>query len=349
MKKSTVLILLITLCFLQACNRKIHSDETEKAEAPAWEFSKSPLALDDDINAKFVKDISYGPYPENTFDIFLPESDTPTPIVIYIHGGGFTGGNKNFPYAPMWNGSWDFPSEVKILLKHNIAFATIEYRLLAIENDREGVIKSMSDAKRCLQFIRNISEKLNIDKNNVLLAGSSAGGGTSQWLAFSDDMANPSSTDPVERESTRVKAIAVKATQASYDLKRYETDVFDDYDFSWKEYFKVDPSIVPRFISFYGMDSVEDFYSDRVNEYRTKVDMLAMMSPDDPEIWVANLQSPPVKPTKSNILNHHSFHARTIKEWADRIGIPNVVYYGTHQDPSDEDFVSFMIRKLNKE
>ncbi len=322
----------------------------ERKSKNEFEYSESPIPLEG-IKAHFIKDISYGPYSENTFDIFLPESDKPTPIVIYMHGGGFIGGDKNFPYSPMWKGTWDFPSEVKILLKNNIAFATIEYRVLAVENDKEGVFKSMSDAKRCLQFIRSISEKLNIDKNNVLLAGSSAGGGTSQWLAFSDDMANPSSTDPVERESTRVKGIAVKATQASYDIKRFETDVFKEYGFTWEDYLKVDrdPTTVPRLKSFYGMNSLNEFHSDRVKEYRKKVDMLAMMSPDDPEIWVANLQTPVVKPTRTGILNHHSFHARTLKEWADSIGIPNVVYYGTHKDPSGEDFVSFMIRKLNEE
>ena len=347
MKKTALLVAMFCFLCLYSCNRNVYSEATKNENPSEFEYSESPIPLGG-IKAHFVKDISYGPYSENTFDIFLPESDTPTPLVIYIHGGGFLGGDKDFAYSPMWNGSWDFPDEVKILLKNKIAFASINYRLLALENDKEGVLKSMSDSKRCLQFIRSISDKLNIDKNNVLLAGSSAGAGTSQWLAFSDDMADPSSKDPVERESTRVKGIAVKATQASYDLKRFETDVFKEYGFSWKDFFKLDRSVVPRFLSFYGMNSLDEFDSERVKEYRKKVDMLAMMSPDDPEIWVANLQTPVVVPTKSNILNHHSFQARTIKEWADRIGIPNVVYYGTHEDPSGEDFVTFMIRKLNE-
>lgn len=344
MKYTYYLLLLIAYFNLSACE-KGSIDEGGNSD---FEYSQPPISLEG-IKAKFVKDIAYGPFEANTFDVFLPESVNSTPLVIYIHGGGFEGGDKNAPYEEMWNGTWDFPSEIRTLLQHNIAFATINYRLLNRENEKDGVLKSLEDCQRALQFVRSISAKLNIDKSRILLAGSSAGGGTSEWLAFSDDRADPSNPDPVLRESTRVKGIAVKSTQASYDLIRYETDIFKEYDFSWREYFKEDPSMVARFNSFYGMDSLQEFYTNQVFEYRGKVDMLAMMSPDDPEIWVSNQQTPPVEPLRANILNHHSFHARTLKEWADSIGIDNVVYYGTHADPSGESFVEFMIRKLTKE
>lgn len=342
-----IIICLVAVLIFQSCE-KDHDKFVDETDGLVLEYSPSPIQLDG-IDALFAKDISYGPYSENTFDVFMPESEEPTPLVIYIHGGGFLAGEKEKPYAKMWNGNWDFPSEIKILLRQNIAFASINYRLLAFEGDQDGVLKSLSDSKRCLQYIRSVSEVLHIDKNNIVLAGSSAGGGTAEWLAFSDDLADPSNLDPVLRESTRVKGIAVKATQASYNLERYETDIFTDYDFTWKEYFKVDPDMKLRFMSFYGMDTFKDFYSDRVTAYRGKVDMLGMMSADDPEFWVSNPQTPIVKPTKSNILNHHAFQARTLKEWGDRIGIPNVVSYGDYPDPSGESFVDFMIRKTEEQ
>lgn len=293
MKRNTTLLGSLCLLLFFSCNRPMHSTRVNTENQSGFQFSESPIPLGD-IKAKFVKDISYGSYPENTFDIFQAESAKPTPLVIYMHGGGFIGGDKNFPYSAMWNGNWDFPSEVKTLLKNGISFVSINYRLLSVANDKEGVLKPMNDAKRCLQYIRSISNKLNIDKNNILLAGSSAGGGTSEWLAFSEDMADPQNADPVLRESTRVKAIAVKATQASYDLMRFETDIFKEYNFSLEEYLKIDqsPTTLPRFLSFYGMKSVKDINSEAVKEYRKKVDMLSLMSADDPEIWVANEQKP---------------------------------------------------------
>ena len=344
MKYNLSLLLFLGAFFLfQSCNK----DTDVEIEDPQLEFSPSPIELGN-LDVLFSKNILYGDSSRNVFDIFMPASTKPTPLVIYIHGGGFLGGEKENPYTPMWSGSWDFPTEIKTLLSNNIAFATINYRLLKFKGDKEGVLKSLSDSKRCLQYIRSISKVLNIDKNNIVLCGSSAGAGTSEWLGFSDDMADPSNPDIVLRESTRVKAIAIKATQASYDLIRYETDVFLEYNFSWREYLEEDSDIVDRFKSFYGMSQLNHFYSDSIKLYRKRVDMLAMMSQDDPEFWVSNPQTPAVKPTVSNVLNHHSFHARTLKEWGDSLNIPNVSYYGNYEDPSGETFVDFMIRKTKE-
>jgi hypothetical protein len=337
--------ILLIACLLQSCSK---DSEVNDDNTISLEFSPATIALNE-IDASFAKDISYGPDERNTFDIFMPTSNEPTALVIYIHGGGFLGGEKENAYEPLWNDSWDVPSEIRTLLSQNIAFASINYRLVAFEGDQEGVLKSLNDSKRCLQYIRTISNVLNIDSNNIVLCGSSAGAGTSQWLAFSDDMADPDNEDLVLRASTRVKAIAVKATQASYDLLRYETDIFSEYDFNWLSYFQIDPSMKARFMSFYGINELYEFNSDDITSYRKKIDMLVMLSEDDPEFWVSNPQSPAVLPTQSNILNHHGFHARTLKQYGDNVGVPNVVYYADYDDPSGEGFVEFMVRKIQED
>ena len=40
------------------------------------------------------RDVKYGPYDRNVMDVWLAESDKPTPVLVSIHGGGFSGGNK---------------------------------------------------------------------------------------------------------------------------------------------------------------------------------------------------------------------------------------------------------------
>ncbi len=345
MKLNFLLILLIFFA-LQSCNtsNELDDKEIERIEKPILQFSTPPFEIGD-IDARFSKDISYGLHDKNKFDIFMPISDKPVPVVIYIHGGYFTLGDKSNAYN---NAAWGYPETIKTLLKNNIAFATINYRLINLDGDEEGVIKSLSDSKRCLQYIRAISDVLNIDETKIVLTGQSAGAGTSQWLAFSDDMADPTNSDYVLRESTRVKGIAVRATQATYDLLRFESDIFDDFNFSWIEYFKLDASIIPRVETFYGMNNLEDFYSDNITQYRKKVDMLELMSSDDPEFWASNPESDFGAPLNLDVLVHHAFHVRTMKEWADSIGIPNVVYYGNYRDPSGENVVDFMMRKLNE-
>jgi len=353
------LIIFVILAF-QACTKDDISQTPISADAEKVEsflqsksanITESPIPLDNS-QVTFVENISYGNYDENVFDIFIPQSATPVPLVIYIHGGGFLGGSRVDCYEPKWGGSWDLPAEINELINNDIAFATIDYRLLEFSGDSEGVKKSLLDSKRCLQFIRRHSAVLNIDKTNIVLCGSSAGAGTAQWIAFQDDMADLSNPNPLFWESTRVKGIAVKATQASYNLKRYETVVFADYDFSWQDFLAINPNMITRINSFYGMTEINQFYTNQIKKYRKRLDMLDMMSSDDPEFWVANLQPISTIPTDASTLNHHAYHARTMKEYADEVGIPNVTYYGNgngdYADPSGESFVDFMIRKIEE-
>ena len=43
---------------------------------------------------KQLTNLSYGDHPRQVLDFYPAESDTPTPVVFYIHGGGWQGGDK---------------------------------------------------------------------------------------------------------------------------------------------------------------------------------------------------------------------------------------------------------------
>ena len=85
------------------------------------EFSTSPIDLQG-IDALFAADIAYDEHELTKFDIFIPNSSTPTGLVICIHGGGFVGGDKDWIYSQALR--------IRELLNNNIAVATINYRLL---------------------------------------------------------------------------------------------------------------------------------------------------------------------------------------------------------------------------
>jgi len=127
------------------------------------------------INAEFLSNISYNIFDETNFDIWLPSSKTPTGLIIYFHGGGFTSGDKTVVYK---NDKWDFPTEIRTLLSNKIAFASVNYRLLNQTGENEGILKCFNDAKRALQFIKHNAETYNIDKEKIVLSGTSAGAGT---------------------------------------------------------------------------------------------------------------------------------------------------------------------------
>jgi len=60
----------------------------------------------------------------------------------------------------------------------------------------------------------------NIDKTLIGAAGGSAGGCSSLWLAYHEDLANPTSEDPIARESTKLWCVAPFNAQTTLDPKQ---------------------------------------------------------------------------------------------------------------------------------
>lgn len=339
--KLKILPLILLLVVLTACSKEepIISSEEPLIEL---EYATPPFNLQG-VEARFAENIPYDEYEDTEFDVLLPNSTSPTALVIFIHGGGFTGGDKQFAYSS------DYQESVIELLSNGIAVATINYRLLET-NETVGVLKSLNDAKRAVQYLRYIHSELNIDKDKIGLFGSSAGASTSLWIATNDDFQDINNTDPVLRQSTRVKGVALRATQSSLDIEnRWINDVFEDFGSSWED-LRVEYGEEALF-NFYGISSWEEYASPAIDQYRKSVDMLSLLSADDPEIWVTNTGGHNNKPETQGSFNHHPFHAREIKEFADAVGVPTVAKYGKpvlFSDPSNEGFVEFFIRKLGE-
>jgi len=87
-------------------------------------------------------DLKYGDHKNTVMDVWLVDSDEPAPIVVAIHGGGFSGGDKS-----KYHGS----EELKKCLARGVSFATINYRFR--HEDPRGVMACLHDSKRAIQFI----------------------------------------------------------------------------------------------------------------------------------------------------------------------------------------------------
>jgi para-nitrobenzyl esterase len=336
------LILFFLLSLLNtACNKDDSVDNTIDLV-----FSESPFPLNG-IPAKFSKDIAYDTKQRTQFDIWLPDSNKPKALVIYTHGGGFTSGDKDFVYSAQQGGAWDFPSDIRFLLQNNIAFATIRYTLLNPTGEKDGIKKPMNDVKRALQYIRHHASNFNIDKNKIILAGNSAGAGTSLWIAFNNELADLKNNDPVLRESTRVKGVVARETQSSYNIEdRWVNDVFVDYNLTWAEILANETGNISKI---YGVSSNAEYESAEIDTYRAEVDMLALLTADDPAIWIDNTLRDVVHPYAApDISSHHAFHARELKQRADAVGVENSTYYGKnpvlYSHPSNESWTQFCKR-----
>ena len=154
------------------------------------------------FNQPTFKDVSYGRFEDNKLDFWAARAKGPRPLVIFIHGGGWTTGSKTQRLP-----------DVDFFLRRGISFASIDYRLAPQYTFPAPVL----DAARAVQFLRFRSKDWNIDAGRIAIIGESAGGCSAMWVLFHDDLGNPSAVDPIERQSTRVKGAAISIGQSVID------------------------------------------------------------------------------------------------------------------------------------
>lgn len=109
-------------------------------------------------------------------------------------------------------------NHLQALLDAGISVAAINYRFTRQAKGIAPPVKApLHDAAQALQFIRSKAVEWNINPTRIGATGSSAGACTSLWLAYHDDLADPTSTDPIARQSTRLMCIAVRKPQTTLD------------------------------------------------------------------------------------------------------------------------------------
>lgn len=255
--------------------------------------------------------VPYGPHERNVLDLYLAKSDQPTPLVLYIHGGGFRGGDKQSVGSA---GSY---------LGAGFSLAAINYRL----TDTAPAPAAYLDCARALQFLRHNAEKWNLDPKLVASTGGSAGAGTSMWLAFHDDLADPDSDDPVARQSTRLTCIAVTNGQSSYDPRFAEKIGIPRPNFERHDFF----------LPFYGIERNE-IDTPRAYKLYEQAAPITYVSKDDPPALLTYTFANEEVTTKSSLglIVHHPKFGIALKEKLDELGIECVVQY---RDPQSGELV----------
>jgi acetyl esterase/lipase len=205
------------------------------------------------------RDVPYGPHPKQVMDFWQAKSaEVKTPLLFFIHGGGWMTGDKANP---------DFLAKC---LENGISVASINYRLIqeAQAAKIDPPVKAcLEDAARALQFVRSKAAEWRIDKERIGGCGGSAGGFTALWLAFSPDMAEVKSTDPVARESTRLRCVMAFVPQTTLDPAQMQAwipnNAYGNHAFglpSMAEFMAKRDSLLPWIEKFspYALASVDD-------------------------------------------------------------------------------------------
>ena len=255
----------------------------------------------------FIKDLKYGTKERINLDLLLPSSVSKTPLIINLHAGRYRGGKKEKSYKKR---NLQFISNI---VDKNIAYATINYSFL---NNEDGLLSSLDDAKKALQFLKFNHEKFNIDKEKIILWGVSSGANSVLWLGLSDDMAEPESNNLYGKESTRVQGIISINGAHSFNAD------------NWIRMIKINDKMfdlmIKGFLKYPGVDVEKWLVNYKDDKYQENIDYYNFMDPSDPPILIANYGK--LIPKNIFEFNHHPLHAKYLKQRADSLKIKNMVF-----------------------
>jgi len=282
---------------------------------------KSPLVIKPDEN------VSYGPHRMQVMYFWRAKSDRPTPLLFYIHGGGWSNGDRSSV-----NGM------LKEALAAGISVVSVEYRTIKDSTEDKVVppVKGpMLDCARALQFCRSKAKEWNLDKTRVAASGGSAGGCTSLWLAFRDDLADPASADPIARESTRLTCAAVTVPQTTLDPaqmrawtpnSRYGAHAFGIHGDPSKKLSAFDAFVAAR---------------EKIMPWIKEYSPYELVSRDDPPAGLY-FSTPPNLGKDEKDPTHTANFGIKLKEHCDAIGVPCAFVYPGAPDvkhPREIDFI----------
>jgi len=139
-----------------------------------------------------LADVTYSVLPgfrPLVLDIYLPDGAEPRPLILFIHGGGWVGGNTRHSGALA-----DFPRALALLASEGFVVASVEYRLAG----EAPFPAALQDVRAALRFLKDNAARYHIDAGRAAVWGGSAGGQLAALVAVScgDQSLDPAPAPP---------------------------------------------------------------------------------------------------------------------------------------------------------
>jgi predicted esterase len=114
---------------------------------------------------KIDRDLAYGDHERHRLDVHTSGEESGAPVLVFVHGGGFVGGDKHVPGTPMYDhiGAW--------AVRNGWVGVTITYRLAPEYTWPSGA----QDVAAATAWVRDNIAAYGGDPSRIVLAGHSAG------------------------------------------------------------------------------------------------------------------------------------------------------------------------------
>jgi len=160
----------------------------------ATAHAQAEVRIPDDI--ELVRDIEFGKGGDRALRLHLVRPKTPPtelmPAIVYIHGGGWTGGSRDggIGHAVQW-------------ARRGYLGVSIEYRL----SGEAKFPAQIEDCKCAIRFLRAKAKEYRIDPERIGVCGHSAGGHLSALVGTSADLPELDGTGGWKEFSSGVQAV----------------------------------------------------------------------------------------------------------------------------------------------
>lgn len=162
-----------------AAAERAKADAAARAKALAEQREAAIKKFSDQVDVRFDQPYAGNDNPKQQVDVFLPKKrvdDKLLPVVVFIHGGGWSGGDRK-TYVPR---------AMELVSSGKYAAVAVGYRL-------SGEVKwpaQIYDCKAAIRYIRGHAKEWNIDPDKIGVTGASAGGHLVTLLGVSGGVKN---------------------------------------------------------------------------------------------------------------------------------------------------------------
>jgi acetyl esterase/lipase len=178
------------VAFLLAVPLAAHSTAQAASANPLLDFQSDSLTQTfrdshQNVSGATVNvDVPYGLDDDQKYDVYLPESRSAAPVIVMVHGGDWSGGDKqDSAVAVTKAGYW---------VAKGYVFVSINYRLLP----KKDPLIQAADVALALASVQKNASNWSADAGKIVLMGAGAGGHLTALLSSNPSLAADQGAEP---------------------------------------------------------------------------------------------------------------------------------------------------------